>query len=57
MDSDPEIPHRPHITDMSHPKMVSKFENAIMMVAELPEPACIPKLKLALSENKKRGKY
>ena len=57
MDSDLSIPHKPHITDMSHPKMVYKFENAIMMVAGLPEPACAMKLKTALLKNKKRGKY
>jgi hypothetical protein len=52
IDDSTPVTHKPYVNDMSHPDVVAKLEKAVMMVAELPEPACAMRLKKALRKLK-----
>lgn len=52
LDDSIQVTHKPYVNDMSHPDIVTKLEKAVMMVSELPEPACAMRLKKALRKSK-----
>lgn len=48
LDDNTPVTHKPYVDDLSNPEVLAKMENAISMVAQLPEPACAMNLKKAL---------